>query len=100
MSWLSYLGIALCSAALEIGWISSVRSVTANRMWIVAGNAVVMQGISNASTLILVSNGWTAIASIIGAGLGAILCMRFAPSITLIGLSANDSPIIIKTETQ
>lgn len=79
MSWPSYVGIGICSAALEVGWISSVRSVTANRMWIVAGNAVAMQAISNASTLILVSDGWTAIASIIGAGLGAVICMRFRP---------------------
>lgn len=100
MSWLPYIGIGLCSAALEVGWISSVRSVTANRMWIVAGNAVVMQGISNASTLILVSDGWTAIASVIGAGLGAILCMRFGRPSTLVGLASNDSPIIIQDENR
>lgn len=79
MGWMSYAGIGLCAALLETGWILSVRGVNANRMWVVAGNAVIMQGISNASTLILVSNGWTALASIAGAGLGALICMKFRP---------------------
>lgn len=77
MASLSYIAIFLCATVIEVGWISAVRSVTNDRMWSLVLMAVSMQAISNVSTLILVSNGWTAVASIAGAGFGAILGMRY-----------------------
>ena len=76
MGALAYVAIFLCSLVLEIGWVSSVRSVAAGREWLVVLNAVVMQGISNTSTLILVRDSWTSLASVLGAAIGAFLGMR------------------------
>lgn len=73
---LAYVGIFICSLVLEVGWILAVRLVTADRQWIIALNAVVMQAISNSSTLILVSDSWTSVSSVIGAGTGALIGMR------------------------
>lgn len=73
---LPYLAIAACTATLEIGWVSSVRSVTQNRVWMLAANAALMQAISNASMLILVSDRWTATASVFGAAVGAVIALR------------------------
>lgn len=75
---LSYVGIFLCSVIVEVGWIWSVRSVSANRDWLVVGNAIVMQGISNLSTLILVQDSRTSLASIAGAAVGALVGMRLS----------------------
>ena len=75
MSCLPYIGIAACTASLEVGWIFSVRFVSAGRAIPLIASAMFMQAISNASTLILVSDGWTSIASVMGAALGVLIGM-------------------------
>ena len=77
-AWIPYVGIFLCSTVLEIGWIAAVRFVTSDRTWVLIATAMMMQSISNASTLILVSDGWTALSAVAGSGFGALLGMKFS----------------------
>jgi hypothetical protein len=72
-----YVAIFLCTLVIEVGWIWSVRSVAEGRRSLVVMNAVLMQGISNLSTLILVHDSWTSVTSVIGAAVGAFIGMRF-----------------------
>lgn len=77
MSALPYVAIFICAFLIEVGWIWSVRFVAEGRSSLVVANAVLMQGISNVSTLILVQDSWTAMASVVGAAAGALVGMRF-----------------------
>jgi outer membrane lipoprotein SlyB len=87
---LPYIAIFLCTLVLEVGWIVSVRAVTADRAWTMVVSAVLMQGISNASTLILVSDRWTSLASMLGAAAGAMLGMRISARALLRGGPSTD----------
>ena len=76
--WLNLLAILLFSIITEIGWVACVRFVVTRRVTLLVLTAMGMQLISYLSTLILVQYPVGAMtAGVIGAGLGALVAMRF-----------------------
>jgi len=75
-----YLCIALFAVIIDVGWVIGVRLVKLNARLQLILVAMSMQAVSNLSTLILVSNSWTMIASAIGAGIGAWIGLKIPES--------------------
>ncbi len=95
-AWAAYIGIFACAFVIEVGWIAAVRAVTVDRTWAVVANAAFMQGVSNVSTLILISDKWTAVSSCLGAAAGAFFGMYRLMGI-FSGRSRRSGPILPKT---
>lgn len=72
---LRFLLVFLCVVTLEVGWVTSVRFVSAGEIWKVVAWAMLMQGIAYLGLLPVVKDRWLSAAGVLGAGVGALLGM-------------------------